>query len=156
MLSPAQEVFMRLSLNSVSFRARLLVEGVAIFSSCLALFRLGKTVRFSLCLWLLGLMESAILVDCLGRLHMREFHFWVAACRVDSVCHGALCHQRALSFLTEGGIVLSRMVVTTDASLIDWGGVHDKRIVRNFSVFSHKFSGSFSSVSVTGSTFFLS
>lgn len=36
----------------------------------------------------LGLMASAILVVCLGHLHMREFQCWVASLRLDPVRHG--------------------------------------------------------------------
>ncbi|XP_059182347.1 uncharacterized protein LOC131961092 [Centropristis striata] len=142
-LSPAQEIiFLGLSLDSVSFTARLSAERVRVFRTCLALFRPGKSVRFRLCLRLLGLMASAILVVRLGRLHMREFQLWVASCGLDPVRHGArmvpgcarsLRHWRVPSFLTRGvpmGSVLSRKVVTTDASLTGWGGIHEGRSVR--------------------------
>lgn len=89
-LSPAQDVvFLGLALDSVTFTERLPVEQVEGFRACLTLFRLGRTVQFSLCLRLLGLMALAILGVRLGRLHVREFQFWVAACRLDPVCHGA-------------------------------------------------------------------
>ncbi|XP_059199216.1 uncharacterized protein LOC131979287 [Centropristis striata] len=145
-LSPAQEIiFLGLSLDSVSFTARLSAERVRVFRTCLALFRPRKSVRFRLCLRLLGLMASAILVVRLGRLHMREFQLWVASCGLDPVRHGArmvpvtpgcarsLRHWRVPSFLTRGvpmGSVLSRKVVTTDASLTGWGGIHEGRSVR--------------------------
>ncbi|XP_029937836.1 uncharacterized protein LOC115380768 [Myripristis murdjan] len=146
MLSPKQSIiFLGLSLDSVSFTARLSAERVQTFKACLAFFRLRKSVRFRLCLRLLGLMASAILVVRLGRLHMREFQRWVASLRLDPVRHGArrvlvtpecimaLRHWRAPSFLTRGvpmGPVLSRKVVTTDASLSGWGGIHEGRAVR--------------------------
>lgn len=34
-------------------------------------------------------MASAILVVCLGRLHMREFQYWVASLRLDRMRHCA-------------------------------------------------------------------
>ena len=80
MLSPAQSViFLGLSLDSVSFTARLSAERIKTFRACLTLFHLRRSVQFSLCLRLLGLMASAILVVRLGRLHMREFQYWVAS-----------------------------------------------------------------------------
>ncbi|XP_062286992.1 uncharacterized protein LOC133992289 [Scomber scombrus] len=146
MLCPTQDIiFLGLSLDSVIFTARLSAERVRAFRACLALFHPGKSVQFRLCLRLLGLMASAILVVRLGRLHMREFQLWVASCGLDPVRHGArrvlvtpgcvraLRHWQAPSFLTRGvpmGSVLSRKVVTTDASLTGWGGIHEGRSVR--------------------------
>ena len=93
MLSPARDIiFLGLSLDSVTFTARLSAERVKTFRACLAFFHPGKSVQFRLCLRLLGLMASAILVVHLGRLHMREFQLWVASCGLDPVRHGA---QRA-------------------------------------------------------------
>ena len=145
-LSPTQEIsFLGLSLRSVPFTARLSEERVKSFGACLALFRRHRSVQYRLCLRLLGLMASAILVIRLGRLHMREFQRWVAALRLDPVRHGArrvsvtaecvtaLRHWRTPSFLTQGvpmGTVSFRKVVTTDASLSGWGGVHEGRFVR--------------------------
>lgn len=68
-------------------------------------------------------MPSAILVP-MGRLHMREFQFWMAACELDPMGHGtlkvlvtpewadALHHWTAPSFLMQVGrmhAVLSRV-----------------------------------------------
>ncbi len=87
-------------------------------------------------------MASAILVVHLDRLHMREFQLWVAYCRLDHDarrvqvtpgCARALRHWRAPSFLTRGvpmGPILSRIVVTMDASLSGWGRIHEGRSVR--------------------------
>ncbi|XP_038139792.1 uncharacterized protein LOC119782749, partial [Cyprinodon tularosa] len=145
-LSPTQEIcFLGLSLRSVPFTARLSEERVTVFRKCLSQFRLHRSVQFRLCLRLLGLMASAILVIRLGRLHMRDFQRWVASLRMDPVRHGArritvtadcitaLRCWRAPSFLTQGvpmGTVSSRKVVTTDASLSGWGGIHEGRSVR--------------------------
>ena len=85
MLSPAQGIiFLGLSLDSVTFTARLPAARVKAFRACLALFHPRKSVQFRLCLRLLGLMASAILVVHLGRLHMREFQFWVSLMRARS------------------------------------------------------------------------
>ena len=74
MLSPAQGIiFLGLSLDSVTFTARLSAERVKTFRACLRLFHPGKSVHFRLCLRLFGLMASAILVVHLGHLHMRKF-----------------------------------------------------------------------------------
>ncbi|XP_030584735.1 uncharacterized protein LOC115779969 [Archocentrus centrarchus] len=145
-LSPAQHIiFLGLSLDSISFTASLSAERVKAFRACLALFRLHKLVRFRLCLLLLGLMASAILVVRLGRLHMRDFQRWVASLRLSPVRHGArrvtvtvdcamaLRRWRHPDFLTQGvpmGTVQCGKVVTTDASLSGWGGVHEGRSVR--------------------------
>ncbi|XP_038126440.1 uncharacterized protein LOC119773526 [Cyprinodon tularosa] len=144
--SPTQEIcFLGLSLRSVPFTARLSEERVTVFRTCLSQFRLHRSVQFRLCLRLLGLMASAILVIRLGRLHMRDFQRWVASLQMDPVRHGArritvtadcitaLRCWRAPSFLTQGvpmGTVSSRKVVTTDASLSGWGGIHEGRSVR--------------------------
>lgn len=59
MLSPAQYVvFLGVSLNSVTFTVRLSEDGAEGFRACVKLFRLGKTIRFSLRLWPLRLMAS--------------------------------------------------------------------------------------------------
>lgn len=81
---------------------------------------------------MLGLMASALAVIPLGHLFMRKFQRWVASLglnpsvhshwrvRVTQVAVRALERWPNPSFLTEGvpmGIILSRKVVTTDASL---------------------------------------
>nr|XP_054606384.1 uncharacterized protein LOC129166858 [Nothobranchius furzeri] len=115
-------------------------------SLCLARFRLHSSVRFALCLRLVGLMASAISVVPLGRLHMRDFQRWVASLGLSPVRHRArrvtvfaacvvaLRCWRHPSLLAQGvplGLVLVRKVVTTDASLSGWGGgLLDGRSVR--------------------------
>ena len=111
----------------------------------------------------MGLMASAILVVHLGRLHMREFQLWVASCGLDPVRHGtrrvlvtpgcarALRHWRIPSFLTHGvpmDSVLSRKVVTTDASLTSWDGIYEGRSVRGPPAVTHKFSGTLNGFSL--------
>lgn len=74
--SPTQDmVSLGPALDSVSFTLRLSVEWEGSFRACLTLFQLDRTVPFSLCLELLGLMASTILVVWLGCLHMRDFQF---------------------------------------------------------------------------------
>ncbi|XP_032363038.1 LOW QUALITY PROTEIN: uncharacterized protein LOC116675032 [Etheostoma spectabile] len=145
-LSPVQNIiFLGLSLDSVSFTARLSAERVKVIRACLAHFRLRGSVAFRICLRLLGLMAAAILVIPLGRLFMRDFQRWVTSLRLDPVRHGArrvtvtvecgmaLRRWRHPAFLVQGvalGTVLARKVVTTDASLSGWGGTQEGRFVR--------------------------
>lgn len=71
-LSNAREVIvLGLALNSVSLTACLPEERVSSSRAGLALFRLGRMVRFSLCL--LGLMALVIVVVWPGQLHMSGF-----------------------------------------------------------------------------------
>ncbi|XP_041864797.1 uncharacterized protein LOC121654646 [Melanotaenia boesemani] len=144
-LSPTQDItFIGLSLNSVEFRARLSVERVKALRACLALFRRGAWLKFRLCLRLLGLMASALVVIPFGRLHMRPFQRWVASLKLSPTRHGhcrvlislacvqALRPWKRTAFLTTGvpmGTVLTRKVVTTDASMSGWGATHEGRTV---------------------------
>ncbi|XP_041931407.1 LOW QUALITY PROTEIN: uncharacterized protein LOC121695003 [Alosa sapidissima] len=140
-LCPCQiTTFIGLSLN----RARLSAERVKAFRACLALFRRGATVKFRVCLRLLGLMASALVVVPLGRLYMRAVQRWVASlglnpsrhCHrpvaISAACCAALRPWKRPLFLTEGttmGAVLHRKVVTTDASLSGWGATHEGRSI---------------------------
>lgn len=142
-LQPCQSIaFLGLTLDSVSYEARLSPERVRVFMDTLARFTLGKRVSYGLCLRLLGLMASVLLVVKLGRLHMREFQLWVSALKLDPVRHRMrtvrVSAQCALAlrvwsrrgFLTKGvslGTVTTRKVITTDASLTGWGGVFEGR-----------------------------
>ncbi len=105
-------------------------------------FQRGNSVSFRTCLRLLGLMASALIVVPLGRLFMREFQRWVASQGLDPLRHSrwrvtseavlALCQWRHWSFVVQGvpmGVVRARQVITTDASLSGWGGIHEGRIV---------------------------
>nr|XP_054607225.1 uncharacterized protein LOC129167121 [Nothobranchius furzeri] len=145
-LLPSQKItFLGLNLDSGAFTARLSTPRVDALSLCLARFRLHSSVRFALCLRLLGLMASAISVVPLGRLHMRDFQRWVASLglspvrhrarrvTVSAACVAALRCWRHPSLLAQGvplGLVLVRKVVTTDASLSGWGGLLEGRSVR--------------------------
>ncbi|XP_029973330.1 uncharacterized protein LOC115407110 [Salarias fasciatus] len=145
-LSPVQKIiFLGLSLDSVSFTARLSAARVNVFRACLSRFTLRNLVPFRLCLRLLGLMASAILVVRLGHLYMRDFQLWVRSLRLNPVRHGArrvtvsaqcvmaLRRWRHPACLVTGvpmGPVLSRKVITTDASMSGWGGICEDRYVR--------------------------
>lgn len=109
------------------------------------LFHLAKSVQFRLGLRLLGLMASGVFVVRLGCLRMSEFQLWVASCGLNSMRHGArrvmvtlecaraLRHWWVPCFLSHGvpmGSVLSRKVITTDASLSGWSGTHAGQSVR--------------------------
>ena len=140
-LTPSQRIsFIGLTLDSVSLRAHLSVERVDAFLACLALFRRGKWLPFRTCLRLLGLMASAKVIIPLGRLYMRGLQCWVASLGLDRSRHGHCCVRvtvecmaalyqwKLLGFLTQGipvGPVLTRKVVTTDASLQGWGATHE-------------------------------
>ena len=140
-LSPTQTVsYLGLSLNSITFRAHLSRERIDKFNLCLAHFQRDKVIPFRVCLRLLGLMASALVVVRLGRLYMRDLQRWVASLKLDPVRHArrkvrvtteacmALIPWRNPNFLTEGvpmGTVQVRKVVTTDASLLGWGGTHE-------------------------------
>ncbi|XP_056116181.1 uncharacterized protein LOC130092365 [Rhinichthys klamathensis goyatoka] len=144
-LIPAQSItYLGLSLDSVTFRARLSRDRVVKFTRCLNEFQRGKNVSFRTCLRLLGLMASALIVIPLGRLFMREFQRWVASLRLDPLRHCrrrvrvtseavfALRQWRHPTFLVQGvpmGVVQARKVITTDASLYGWGGMYEGRIV---------------------------
>lgn len=80
-LSSVQHIsFLRLSLDSITFTARLSEERVKMCRACLGLFRPHKAVSFRLSLWPLDLVVQ------LGRLFMRHFQHWVASL---PVYHGA-------------------------------------------------------------------
>lgn len=137
-LIPAQTVhFLGLTLDSTSFRAKLTPLRVVSFHNCLSTFRLGERVRFRTCLRLLGLMSSMIAVVSLGQLLMRDLQRWVFSLRLSAECRAHMNHwvtvspvcARALqawqdhALLAQGvplGLVSTRRVVTTDASLRGW------------------------------------
>lgn len=142
-LHPSQNIaFLGLSLDSVSYVAHLSPERVRTCRDTLARFTPGRRVSYGLCLRMLGLMASVLLVVKLGRLYMRDFQLWVSALKLDPVRHRmrtvTVSAQCALALrvwkrrdtLTKGvsmGTVLTRKVITTDASLTGWGGVFEGR-----------------------------
>lgn len=138
-LTPAQTVhFLGLTLDSTTFRAKLTPQRVESFHKCLSNFQLGKKVKFRICLRLLGLMASMIAVVPLGQLYMRDMQRWVFSLRlhperrahlnrqitVSLPCIRALLTWRDPALLSQGaplGLIVTRRVVTTDASLSGWG-----------------------------------
>ena len=141
-MKPSQKIdFIGITLDASSLTARLSQERLESFMMCMALFRLGHKVRFASCLRLVGLMASAIALVRLGRLYMRPFQRWVQSLGVPIVhkfrrvvvtdcCVSALQQWRNERFLTEGvsiGMITSRKVITTDASLTGWGATHEGR-----------------------------
>ena len=141
-MKPSQKIdFIGISLDAVSLTARLSQERVENFLACVALFRNEHRVQFATCLRLMGLMASAIALIRLGRLFMRPFQRWTRSLGVSNThrfrrvvvtkcCMMALRQWRSKRFLSEGvsiGLVASRKVITTDASLTGWGATHEGR-----------------------------
>ena len=141
-LVPSQQTtFIGISLDSVTLMARLSQDRINSFLACVQSFRAGRQVQYKLCMQATGLMASAIHLIRLGRLHMRPFQRWVRSLRIPptqgkrmvQVPQGAVDTLRPWSnaaFLSQGvrvGAVISRKVITTDASLKGWGALHEGR-----------------------------
>ena len=136
--------FIGITLDSVSYTARLSDARINAFLQCVALFRTGQRVPYRTCLRMAGLMASAISLVRLGRLHMRPFQRWMRSLCVPTRCLSrrvtvpascvlALKWWSGRHVLAEGvplGLTLARKVVTTDASLSGWGATHDGRTAR--------------------------
>ena len=136
--------FIGMTLDSVSFTARLSEERVNSVMMCASLFQVGHRIPFKTCRRMAGLMASALTVIRLGRLYMRPFQRWMRSLRipdhhrhrsvlVQRECTLALVRWRDRCFLSEGvtmGLVVSRKVITTDASLMGWGATHEGRAAR--------------------------
>ena len=144
-LIPARSIdFIGMTLNSTSFTARLSQDRVNSTLACAASFRVGRKVTFRTCQRMAGLMASATTVLRLGRLYMRPFQRWMRSLGIpntqrhrtvtaNAACATALQRWRDRYFLSEGvtmGLVVSRKVVTTDASLTGWGATHEGRTAR--------------------------
>lgn len=145
-LTPRQRLeFLGLEICSLTGRAFLTEHRTAAFHECLALFQLGRKLRFRTFLRLLGLMASMIAAVPLGLLHMRPFQMWVLSHRlntsrhlnrrmlVDAACLAALSPWRRRDLLRRGtpiGRIYSRILITTDASLRGWGAICENRTVR--------------------------
>ena len=142
---PTQSInYIGIALDSLSFTARLSQERVDSFLQCVTLFKIGRKVPFSTCLRMAGLIASAISLVRLGRLNMRPFQIWMRSLRIPTHCRHrtvtvtagcvlALRWWGNRNTLTEGvpmGIVTSRKVVTTDASLSGWGATLDGMVAR--------------------------
>ena len=143
---PTQVIdYIGISLDSRSCMARLSQDRVESFQRCVALFKTGRKVPFDTCLRMAGLMASAIALVRLGRLYMRPFQRWIRSLRIPTTrrhyprvtvtvdCMLALRWWSNRATLTEGvpmGTILSRKVVTTDASMLGWGATLDGMAVR--------------------------
>ena len=141
-LAPARSIdFIGMTLNSTSFTARLSQDRVNSTMACAASFRVGRRVSFRTCQRMAGLMASATTVLRLGRLYMRPFQRWMRSLGIpntqrhrtvtaNAACTAALQRWRDRYFLSEGvtmGLVVSRKIITTDASLTGWGATHEGR-----------------------------
>ncbi len=142
-LLPSQRtVFLGVRLDSVQMQARLAPARIPVFTACLARFKLGHHVSVGTCRRLLGLMAAASPVLPLGLLHMRPFLWWMkelrlhptvpATClvRVSRSCCRRLLMWRDPVFLRSGvrmGAIHRRHMITTDASMTDWGAVFEGR-----------------------------
>ena len=136
--------YIGLTLDSLSFTARLSPDRVTSTLACARAFRVGQRVSFRHCQKMAGLMAAAVSVLRLGRLFMKPFQRWMwslaipntAGHRMVSVnaeCIRALRRWTEESFLSAGvtmGMVTSRKIITTDASLTGWGATHQGRIAR--------------------------
>ena len=144
-LIPARSAdFIGITLNSTSLTAQLTQDRVDSILKCAGSFQVGRRVPFRMCQKMAGLMASAITVLRLGRLYMRPFQRWMLSLKVPNSrrhrpitvqkeCVSALQPWRDRSFLTEGvsmGLVVSRKIITTDASLTGWGATHEGRTAR--------------------------
>ena len=144
-LSPTRTInFLGMTLDSTSFTARLSEDRVNSIMACAATFRVGHKVPFRTCMKMAGLMASALYVIRLGRLYARPFQRWMQSLQVPysrphhlvmvrAECTLALLRWRDRCFLSEGvtmGLVTSRKVITTDASLTGWGATHEGRSAR--------------------------
>lgn len=76
-----------LTLNRLTYRARLSGERVDTFRPILVSVVRLRWVTFGLCVRLLGLMASALMSVRLGRLYMRGFQLWAASLRLDPMRH---------------------------------------------------------------------
>ena len=144
-LIPARSIdFIGMTLDSTTFTARLSQDRVNSTLTCAASFRVGRKVTFRTCQRMAGLMASATTVLRLGRLYMRPFQKWMRSLGIPNTqrhrtvttnaeCTAALRRWRDRYFLSEGvtmGIVVSRKIITTDASLTGWGATHEGRTAR--------------------------
>ena len=144
-LVPTRSIeYIGLSLNSLSSIARLSPDRVESTLACAKSFRVGQRVSFRMCRRMAGLMASSTSVLRLGRLFMKPFQRWMSSLgipntanhrmvSVSEVCTDALRQWTDRSFLTAGvpiGMVTSRKVITTDASLTGWGATFQGRIAR--------------------------
>ena len=137
-------VYIGLLLDSITFTARLSPDRVTSTLACARSFRVGQRVSFTTCRRMAGIMASSTSVIRLGRLYMKPFQRWMRSLgipntahhrmvSVNAECTHALQQWTTRSFLSEGvtmGLVLSRKIITTDASLTGWGATFQGRMAR--------------------------
>ena len=144
-LVPSQQItYIGVSLDSTTMMAHLSQERIDNFLSCLALFQCGRKITYQTCMKMSGLMASAIYLIRLSRLSMRPFQRWMLSLQVppsqggrivtvSQHCMATLAPWTAPSFLSQGvrmGEVVSRKLITTDASLSGWGATFEGRTAR--------------------------
>ena len=142
MLVPSQRIdFIGMALDSRSMSARMSDDRATAFQSLLSEFQLGRRVRYRTCMRLSGTMASILSLVPLGRLHSRPFLRWTVSLRIPPTQGNtpviisqtpltALRPWRDGLLLTQGvplGRVLTRKVLTTDASLTGWGATFEGR-----------------------------
>ncbi|KAL0177571.1 hypothetical protein M9458_026465, partial [Cirrhinus mrigala] len=143
-LHPMQNIaFLGMDLDSRSMRARLSQERMQSLISSLTSFKLGRVVVLKCFQRLLGRMAAAAVVCQLGLLHMRPLQLWLKS-RVPSnawknghlrvlvtrECMQTLAPWFNTRMFEQGvsmGRVVSRKIVTTDASLTGWGALCEGR-----------------------------
>ena len=143
--TPSQRTtFIGITLDSIALKAWMSQERIQSFLDCLSNFQLDRKIRYNTCMRMAGLMASAISLVPLGRLHMRPFQRWLASLRIPATqglrrvtvsasCMRVLQVWKSEIFLSEGvpvGRILSRKVITTDASLAGWGATFEGRTAR--------------------------
>ena len=141
-LVPSQQTtFLGVVLDSTTLWARLTPERIQRFLACVAAFQAGAHVPYKFCEKVSGFMASAIHLIRLGRYYMRPFQKWMRALRIPSsqgsrkvyvtaACMRTLLPWRRAALLSYGvrmGMIRSLKVITTDASLMGWGAIHDGR-----------------------------
>ena len=139
-LIPSQQVlFLGITLDSVQMLAFPSQRRVEAILQILLHFRQDRMVRYSLFLWLLGMLMSVTSIVPLGLLHLRPFQVWTNGLhlyprlhgsrkdRVSSQCLLALQPWRCRAYLAKGvtlGLISSRRdVVVIDALPSGWGAV---------------------------------
>ncbi|KAL0199646.1 hypothetical protein M9458_002833, partial [Cirrhinus mrigala] len=143
-LRPMQNIaFLGMDLDSRSMRARLSQERMQSLISSLTSFKPGRVVVLKCFQRLLGRMAAAAVVCQLGLLHMRPLQLWLKS-RVPSnawknghlrvlvtrECMQTLAPWFNTRMFEQGvsmGRVVSRKIVTTDASLTGWGALCEGR-----------------------------
>ncbi|XP_074506781.1 uncharacterized protein LOC141776850 [Sebastes fasciatus] len=146
-LTPSQRVdYLGMTLDSESMRAFLSPKRVEAILQLIGCFQRGRVLKYGLFLRLLGMLTAASMVVPLGLLSLRPLQIWVnglhldpkwhrgRSVRVSNSCCRTLKPWRSKVYLTTGvplGVIPSRReVVETDASLLGWGAVWQRRTIK--------------------------